>query len=212
MKLEKITKSLSFLGKNLLNEIAEFSEIKEIPANTAIIKEGQYLNFVPVVIEGIIKVFSIFEDKELLLYYIQNGESCIMSFNACLMNLPSKVLAQTETESKILLLPRTKLNDWLSKYPSLNKLIYQQYNTRYTDLLETINQVLFLKIDQRILDYLIKRARLTNSNIIQVTHKQIAHDIGSAREVVSRSIKKLEHQNIVKQQQKGIEVFLDNFL
>ncbi len=212
MELEKISRALAFLGKNLLEEIAEFSDLKEISAQTAIIKEGQYLNFVPIVIDGIVKVFSIFEEKELLLYYIESGESCIMSFNACLMNLPSKVLAETETDTKILLLPRTKLNDWLINYPSLNKLMYKQYNTRYSDLINTINQVLFLKIDQRILDYLIKRAKLTNDNMIQVTHKQIAHDIGSAREVVSRSIKKLEHQNLVKQHSKGIEIFLTNFV
>ncbi len=202
-----IERVLSFLGKELISEILEVSEIMDIPKGTKILREGQYVKVIPLVLEGLVKVFSSFEDRELLLYYIQPKESCIMSFAASLKNEPSKVFAITEEDSKILLLPIDKVSNWITQQPNINILFYQQYNLRYVELLDTINHVLFNKMDKRLYDFLQKKASLTQQNPIKISHRQIAEELGTAREVISRVMKKLEKENKVKQLNHSIEVF-----
>ncbi len=197
----------SYLGKELITEILETSAIKTFPVGTELVREGQYVKFIPIVLEGLIKVLTNMEDKELLLYYIQNEQSCIMSFSSCINNEKSKIVAITEEESVILLIPAEKLRLWVGKYPSLNKLFFQQYNLRYTELISTINQLLYYKLDKRLLDYLTDKVALTGKNPIKISHKEIAAELGTAREVISRLIKKLEKQDKLKQHHDRIELF-----
>jgi CRP/FNR family transcriptional regulator len=187
------------LNQKLATEIFEKSNIVDIPENIEVIHEGQYVKAVPIVTKGLIKVFTRNEDKELLLYYIQPGESCIMSFDACLKNIPSKVYASTETDSSVLLMPTDQVFRWMKEYPEFNSLFFLQYNQRYNELLGMINQLLFEKMDKRILDYLKAKQKLTGVNPVKISHRQIANDLGTAREVVSRVMKKLEHEGKVKQ-------------
>ncbi len=107
--MSNINKHLAFLGTTLLKEILKFSTIKKFPKGTEILSEEQYVKVLPIVIEGSVKVFSRFEERELLLYYIQPSQSCVMSFSACLNNLPSKIFATTEEDSEILLIPADKV-------------------------------------------------------------------------------------------------------
>lgn len=201
-----IPKVLSFLNHDLISEILEASEIKDITSDSEILREGQYVKVIPIVIEGLIKVFSNFDDKELLLYYIKPGESCIMSFAASLNNERSKVFAVAEKNTKVLLLPIEKVPFWINKFPSLNSLFYQQYNLRYSELLDTISHVLFDKMDKRLYDYLQKKTLLVKRNLIKISHRQIASELGTAREVVSRVMKKLENEGKVKQYSNSIEI------
>ena len=194
---DKISKTLAPLHPELRNAIWEHSIIKEIPAGTEILREGQYVKVVPIVIEGLIKVFNSYKDRELLLYYIQPEESCVMSFAASLSNGPSKVFAVTEEDTIALLVPSDKITRWISQYPGINSLFYNQYNKRYTDLLDTINHVLFDKMDKRLYSYLKSKVEVTGKNPLQISHRQIANELGTAREVVSRVMKKLEEQELV---------------
>ncbi|MCF6359859.1 MAG: Crp/Fnr family transcriptional regulator [Cyclobacteriaceae bacterium] len=203
---EIIRNSFSFLGEEALNELLSIGTIQTIPEGTQILREGQFVKVVPLVIEGLIKVYTKQEDKELLLYYIQPEESCIMSFSSSLSNDPSKVYAITESETKALLLPATEMNKWIKQFPNLNNLFFGMFKLRYADLLETINHLIFNKLDQRILLYLKNKSERTDSKIIPVTHKQIASELGTAREVVSRIIKKLEKEGLVLQLQEGIKL------
>lgn len=187
------------LSKQLSDEIINKSGIADIPENMEVMHEGQYVKAVPIVTKGLIKVFTRNEDKELLLYYIQPGESCIMSFDACLKNIPSKVYASTEKESSVLLMPVEQVFRWMKQYPEFNSLFFLQYNQRYNELLSMINQLLFEKMDKRIMDYLKAKQKLTGANPLKISHRQIANDLGTAREVVSRVMKKLEHEGKVKQ-------------
>ncbi|MEM6263931.1 MAG: Crp/Fnr family transcriptional regulator [Bacteroidota bacterium] len=168
--------------------------VKSFPANTPLIREGEYLPAVPLVIEGLVKVYSLHEDRELLLYYLQPGESCIMSFSACRQQHPSKIMAQTEVDSTLLFLPAEHMDTWMQEYPQLRTLFYLQYDQRYEDLLDTIGQVLFTKMDERLLAYLLEKAQIHETKQLELSHKAIAHDLGTAREVVTRLLKKLEHQ------------------
>ena len=190
----------------LQEQITNNAALVEIPADTEILREGQYVKVIPLVLEGLVKVFTKYEDKELLLYYIQPNESCVMSFTASLKNEPSKVYAITDENCKLLLLPVDKVAQWIGEFPDLNNLFFQQYNLRYSDLLETINQLLFDKMDKRLLDYLKEKVSLTKKNPLKISHRQIASELGTAREVISRVMKKLEQEAKVKQLSTTIEL------
>ncbi|WP_436515913.1 Crp/Fnr family transcriptional regulator [Ekhidna sp. To15] len=204
--MNEIHRSLSFLGPELLNKIEMSSVIKDIPKGTEILREGQFVKVIPIVLEGLVKVFSRYREKELLLYYIRSHESCIMSFAASLQNDPSKIHAVTEEDSRILLLPVNEVASWIKQFPSINSLFYQQYNLRYSELLDTISHVIFDKMDKRLLDYLTERSKLTKHNPIKVSHQQIANELGTAREVISRVMKKLELEGKVHQHSNSIEI------
>ena len=204
MDLKKV---LSHLEPGLITEITRAATNKDIPRNTEILREGQYVKVIPVVLKGLIKVFTRHEDKELLLYYIRPNESCIMSFSAGLKNEPSKVFAVTEEDTTALLLPIDEVRLWIKQFPEMNALFFQQYNLRYQDLLNTIHDVLFEKLDKRLYDYLREKVTLTGSNPLKISHRQIAADLGTAREVISRVMKKLENEGKAKQQGTSIEIF-----
>ena len=202
----EINKALSYLNPELVSEITKAAITKEIPIDTEILKEGQFVKVIPIVLNGLIKVFTRHKDRDLLLYYIRPNESCIMSFAASLKNEPSKVFALTEEDTTALLLPVDKVSTWIKQYPNLNDLFYQQYNLRYSELLDTIHHVLFEKMDTRLYDYLKEKVNLTNKNPIKISHRQIASELGTAREVISRVMKKLELEEKVKQHSNAIEI------
>ena len=146
------------------------------------------------------------KEKELLLYYIKPQESCIMSFSAGMKNEPSKIFAVAEEDTSALLLPTDKVALWVRDYPEVNHLFFQQYNLRYSDLLTTIHQLLFERMDKRLLDYLVNKSLLTGRNPIKISHRQIAAELGTAREVISRIMKKLENDGKVRQEANTIEI------
>jgi len=203
---EKTPTALAHLDPELAQQIISHSTTLDIPQNTEILRDGQYVKVIPIVLEGLIKVFTRHEDKELLLYYIQPNESCIMSFAAGLKNQPSRVFAITEEETQALLLPIDKVTLWIKQFPDINTLFFQQYNIRYSELLDTINHVLFHKMDSRLFNYLQEKSRLTGKNPIKISHRQIANELGTAREVISRVMKKLEVEGKVKQHSNQIEI------
>ncbi|MBL7765861.1 MAG: Crp/Fnr family transcriptional regulator [Chitinophagaceae bacterium] len=203
-----IEKKFKYLGKDLLAELLEVSVIKTFPANTELVREGQYVKYIPIVLQGLVKVFTQFEEKELLLYYIKPEQSCIMSFSSCINNDKSKIFAITEEESTVLLIPSEKITKWVIHFPTINMLFYQQYDLRYSELVDTIHQMLYYKLDKRLLDYLSEKVKVKGKNPVKISHKEIANDLGTAREVVSRIVKKLEKQNVLKQYHDSIELFL----
>ena len=203
---EEIYQKFSYLKKDLVDEFIRIGVVKDIPRNTQILRGGQYVKVIPIVIEGLIKVFTRYEDKELLLYYIQEKESCIMSFSASLRNEPSKVFALTEEDTRALLLPVDKVEKLTMQFPDINNLFFQQYNVRYTDLLDTINHLLFSRMDKRLHAYLVDKGKLKNSKEIKISHRQIANELGTAREVITRTMKKLESEGLIRQQANYIEL------
>lgn len=202
-------KILSFLTPELLQQVLQSSTIKDIPKGTEILREEQYVKELPIVIEGLVKVYSRFDEKELLLYYIEPAQSCIMTFYAALKNTASKVYAVTEEKSKILLIPVQFLPAWLRDYPAFNELFYNQFNLRYTELLDTIGHLLLDKMDKRLYDHLKKKTLLMNEDFIKMSHNQIANELGTAREVVTRVLKKLENEGKIEQNSTGIKIIAE---
>lgn len=206
LTIDEIRPHLPAFPAELLEEIAEHGLLKEVPEAVEILKEGQYVKMIPIVLEGLVKVFTRAEDKELLLYYIGPAQSCIMSFSAGLSNAPSRIFAFTEDPSLLLLLPTDKLSRWVKQYPALNELFFQQYNLRYTEMLDTINSLLFDKLDQRLYNYLLEKSKLKGEKLLNLRHKQIAGELGTAREVVTRVMKRLEQEGKVRQVPDGIQI------
>lgn len=204
--MENIKKRLSFLKPQLIDNIIEVSDVKNIPNGTEILKEEQYVKVLPIVLEGLVKVYSKFNDKELLLYYIEPSQSCVMTFYAALKNTPSKVYATTEEDSKILLIPVQHLSTWLKVYPDFNELFYNQFNLRYSELLDTIGHLLLDKMDKRLFEHLKKKLRLSNTTTVKMSHNQLANELGTVREVITRVLKKLETDGKVEQTHEGIKI------
>lgn len=184
---------LSFLNPDLVDIIVKESSVKEIPKGTEILREHQYVKVLPIVIKGLVKVYSKFNEKELLLYYIEPAQSCAITFYAALKNTPSKVFATVEEDSIILLIPVQHIPRWLKEYPDFNELFYNQFNLRFFELLDTISHLLLDKMDKRLYEYLKKKSALiNNNNSIKMSHRKIANELGTAREVITRVLKKLE--------------------
>lgn len=199
MKKENIPQAFSHFSPDLVSEIMTTGIRKVIPKETEILRAGQYVKVIPIVLKGLIKVCTRHEGKELLLYYIRPDESCIMSFAASLKNEPSNVFALTEEDTTALLLPVDKVGGWTKQFPDINTLFFQQYNLRYGELLDTIHHVLFDRMDKRLYDYLQEKVSLTGKNPLKLSHRQIANELGTAREVVSRVMKKLESEGKLQQ-------------
>lgn len=174
----------------LLDAMEESCQTMKVPGGQVIMEEGAYVNGLPIVLNGRVKVFTSGEEKDLLLYYLKPGETCIMSFSACISESKSKVTAITEVDTEILMIGVDRLDNWLRAFNSLNRYLYDLHNRRYLDLLQTIDQLIFWKLDERILSYL--RERATDGNpAVSCTHQEIANDLGSSREVITRVLKKL---------------------
>jgi CRP/FNR family transcriptional regulator len=203
-----VARYLQFFPEGLISEIAEFGDLAEIPEGTQLLREGQYVKVLPIVLNGLVRVFTQVEDRELLLYYIQPSESCVMSFSSIITNHTSRISAITEEDSLILLLPSEKMADWIREFPKLNELFFQQYNARYLELLDTIHQLLFNRLDQRLFGYLAEVARVKGTRTILVKHREIAQQLGTSREVITRAMRKLEAEGKIRQTPAGIELVI----
>lgn len=204
MKLKQL---FPHLKPEVIDHIHSVSEEVIVPAGTQILREGQYVAAIPIVLEGLVKVYTRSEDRELLLYYIQPKESCVMSFYTALRSDKSRIFAITEQDTTAIMIPADKIGLLIREYPDINTLFFDLYNTRYIDLLDTIHHVLFNKLDERVLQYLEKKSSISGSSTLKMTHQQIANEVGTAREVISRILKKLESEGEISLSSEGIQIF-----
>ena len=197
---------LPFVNQSLADEIYKYSTEKVIPENTELVRTGQHIQSLPLVLDGLVKVFTSYNEKEFLLYHIKPSESCVLSFITSNQNKPSTFFAKTEEASRILFLPISKVELWIKKYPDFNAMYLKLFSNRYYDLIGTLNHVLFDRLDFRLYRYLCKKVSFSNSIIVKMSHKQISYELGTSREVISRILKKLEFEKKVKQIKGGIIV------
>ena len=184
--------------EDLLNEINEVASYKEIRQGFKLIEIGEYIKTMPLLLSGVIKILR--EDKkgdELLLYFLENGDTCAMSINCCIRHKKSEIRAITETDSKLIMVPIDKMEEWMTKYPGWRNFILESYHSRLNELLETVDSIAFLNMDQRLLKYLKDKARVTGNNTINSTHQEIAYELHTSRVVVSRLLKKLENMGVL---------------
>lgn len=177
----------------LVEKLYEYGIVKAFPAGSVILNENAHIRSIPIVTKGIIKVSKTEDDgKEILLYYINAGESCIMSFLGGIHHETSKVKAEVEEDAELLLLPIDKVTLFIKEYPQWLEYIFRLYHKRFEELLDVVNAIAFKKVDERLLDLLQKKYTLSQSKLIHITHEQLANELGTARVVVSRLLKQLE--------------------
>jgi CRP/FNR family transcriptional regulator len=195
------------INKQLLDKLLKEGTVKSFPPEAVIIEEHDYIKNVPIVLSGSIKVFKLDEDgRELLLYYIKPGESCVMSFLGAACNGTSKIRAVVEEQAEVLILPVYKAIDLIRDNPSWLEFIFQLYNRRFEELLAVVNAVVFQNVDDRLWDLLKTKVKMLNTMELNVTHQQVADELGTAREVVSRLLKQLERNNKIQLSRNKIKV------
>ena len=174
-------------------EIRESGSIKEFKAGDVILDMNAYVNYIPLIISGSMKVMRTEEDgREILLYYITPGESCIVSILSAIKQDTSKIKAIVEEDAEILLISTARAKEWIRKYPEWTEFIFTLYQKRFENLLDIVNSVAFQKVDARIMQLLMQKSELYHSKEINVTHQQIADELGITREAASRVLKQLE--------------------
>ncbi|MEZ4797406.1 MAG: Crp/Fnr family transcriptional regulator [Flavobacteriaceae bacterium] len=204
--IEKLKSVNHFFNKDLLTEISTHGNLKSFGKNEIIIDIGQKLEFVPILINGNIKVSRDDNDSEILLYVLESGDTCAMSLTCCLSNRSSKIRAVTDKPSEVIMISIEKMQEWMSKYEDWRNFILQSYQTRFNEMLETIDTLAFMKMDERLYKYLIDQVKLNASEIIESTHQNIAEDLNTSRVVISRLLKQLEIDGKIKLGRNKIEV------
>jgi CRP/FNR family transcriptional regulator len=179
-------------------ELFQYGIVKTFPVDYVLQQESGSIRSIPIVLKGSLKVMRTEEDgREILLYYILAGESCIMSFLAGLNDDTSKVKAVVEEEAEILLIPLDKASQLVRTNPQWIDFIFKLYHKRFEELLNVVNAVAFQKLDVRVLDALTKKVASAKTNELHITHQQVAEELGTSREVISRVLKQMEHEKLV---------------
>ena len=177
----------------LLNEINQVGTFKEIPAGFKMMEIGDYVKAMPLLVSGAIKILREDTDgDELLLYFLEKGDTCALTLTCCVAQTKSKIRAIAETDSKLIMIPIQQMEELSEKYKSWRHFVFESYNNRLNEMLETIDSIAFLKMDERLLKYLAEKVRISKNNTIHKTHQEIAYELHTSRVVISRLLKKLE--------------------
>ncbi|OAD46555.1 Crp/Fnr family transcriptional regulator [Polaribacter atrinae] len=193
--------------EDLISEIEKLGVSKVFKEDTTIIEVGDYIKSMPLLISGAIKILR--EDEkgdEIVLYYLEKGDTCAMTLSCCMGQTKSKIRAVAETDVELIMLPKEKMAEWLGKYKTWQAYILQTYHNRMDELLEALDTIAFLKMDERLFKYLKDKAMVTHNDLLHVTHKQISEDLHTSRVVISRLLKKLENERKIQLFRNSIKV------
>lgn len=194
--------------KGLINEIVANAKLIEFKEGDVLIDIGKYIKTVPLLISGAIKIMREDKDKgELLLYFIEKGDTCAMTLACCVGDKKSEVKAIAENDGMVAMIPVVKMEEWLGEYKTWRAFVMESYNNRFVELLGALDNIAFMNMDSRLYSYLVEKAQINHSNTINKTHKEIADDLNSSRVVVSRLLKAMENEGKIKLNRSSIELF-----
>ena len=196
-----------FFEDDLLKEIQEVGKLKQVSEGSIIMDIGDKITNMPLILNGAIKVMR--EDEEgddLILYFVEQGDTCAMTITCCMGETKSEIRAIAETDTNILMIPVQKMQEWMHKYKTWQSFILQSYHERMKELLEAIDGIAFLKMDERLLRYLRDKAMVNRDDLVKTTHQEIADDLHTSRVVISRLLKKLEKDGKIKLNRNSIKV------
>ncbi len=191
----------------LIDEISQLATIREFAEGDRLIDIGQYIRQMPLLISGAIKIIR--EDRiegELLLYFLERGDTCAMTLACCMGETKSEVRAEAETDGVVAMIPVEKMEEWLGKYKSWRHFVFISYNKRLSEMLSAIDNLAFMKLDQRLLHYLREKSKVNQSTVISNTHQEIAYELNTSRVVISRLLKAFENDGIIKLNRNTIEI------
>ncbi|MDT0677906.1 Crp/Fnr family transcriptional regulator [Autumnicola musiva] len=194
--------------EELIAEIEKIGILKSVKEGDIIIDINDYIKAMPLLLQGAIKILR--EDKEgneLLLYFLERGDTCALTLSCCLGETKSEVRAVVERDTSFIMVPIAKIEDWTVKYKSWRNFVFESYHSRLTEMLETIDTLAFMNMDERLLRYLQDKAKINQAEKLQVTHQQVAYDLNTSRVVISRLLKKLELEGKILLQRNHILVY-----
>lgn len=196
MEIEQFLQPL--FEPELFDQILKVGRLQEVKEGQIVISPGQPIVFMPIVLEGTLKVSMVEENgKELLMYYLSSTDSCAMTFTCCMQQQKSHILAQAEEDSKLWLIPVEHMEEWMKQYSSWRNFVMSTMQSRFYEVLRALDMVAFNSLDIRLLNYLKERSKTTGKTVLTISHEKIANDLASSRVVISRMLKKLENQGRV---------------
>lgn len=180
--------------KAFMAELNQSAELATVPKDTILAEQGKYMKVIPLLTKGSIRVFrqDLDLDREILVYYISPGETCMMSLVASFGDMKSQVSAVTESDSEMYMIPIGKVREWQIKFESWNGFIIQTFMNRYRELMNAMEDLSFQSVDVRLAHYLSQYRKRTNSSTLRITHQGLANELGTARVVISRILKQME--------------------
>ncbi|MCU0388745.1 MAG: Crp/Fnr family transcriptional regulator [Chitinophagaceae bacterium] len=191
----------------LMEDILSCCAMREIPAGTVIMRSGQFIRSTVLVLEGLIKVYRTDDDgNEFFMYHLGPGDACALSMTCAISSEKSAISAKTSKDSTLMMIPIEKMDEWMSEYRSWYQFVVKTYRIRFDELLQTLDSVAFRHMDERIEFYLKRHKEKLGTNIIPVTHQEIAQELNSSREVISRLLKKLSEMGKIKLNRYNIEI------
>ena len=191
----------------LLDEIAKVAVYKEFKADDYLIEIGDYIKTMPLLLTGAIKILR--EDEngdELLLYFLERGDTCAMTLTCCMGQSKSRIRAIAETNGAMLMIHVEKMEEWLTKYKTWRNFVFDSYNVRLNEMLEAIDTLAFMNLDERLYKYLTDKAKVIGDTEIKNTHQEIAYEMHTSRVVISRLLKALELKGKIKLHRNKIEI------
>jgi CRP/FNR family transcriptional regulator len=191
----------------LLDEIAKVAVYKEFKADDYLIEIGDYIKTMPLLLTGAIKILR--EDEngdELLLYFLERGDTCAMTLTCCMGQSKSRIRAIAETDGAMLMIPVEKMEEWLTKYKTWRNFVFDSYNVRLNEMLEAIDTLAFMNFAERLYKYLTDKAKVIGDTEIKNTHQEIAYEMHTSRVVISRLLKALELKGKIKLHRNKIEI------
>ena len=197
-----------FDQRDLVDWLVEQSQCKTLEADTRLLQTGSTIRHIPLVLSGLVKVSrEDAEGREIFLYYIQPGETCAMTMSACYRGDFSRINAVTqESGTLLLLLPADKIQEATRRFPAWQRFAFDSFGSRYDELLYTLEGVVFQQLDERLRRYLREKASAQHSNRLQISQQQIADDLNSSREVISRLIRQFEEKGLLRHARGVIEI------
>lgn len=197
--METITNVFTYIfEKDLIEEIEKVGQLRSFEKGETIVSYTQELTHIPLILSGALKVFKQNDDgDELLLYYLESGDTCSMSLTCCMRSKKSEIRAETESSGEMVMIPIEFMSEWILKYDTWRAFIFESYQSRFDELLDSIDQLAFHDLNDRVMKYLRDKVIATKSNELHCTHQEIADEINSSRVVISRILKKLEQQGLI---------------
>ena len=193
--------------KKLRDELQEKSEIKYFKSGEQLMRTGQYFRSTMLIVEGLVKVYR--EDdqgNEFFMYYLQPGQACALSMVCATKSEASQLMAKAVRDTTVIAVPLQFMDTWMAEYKTWYQFVLETYRSRFEELLVTIDHVAFRAMDERLVFYLKRHKETLKTNLIEVSHQEIADELNSSREVISRLLKKLEQMGKVKLNRNSIEI------
>lgn len=197
----------SVFEKDLIEEIVDIGLYKRFDSGELLIDIGDEMTHIPFILKGVVKIsLEDLKEKEILLYFLERGDTCAISFINCIHRSQSVFRGLVEADTECILVPVNRIEEWLIRHKSWREFILNSYHNRLMEMVEVLESLAFLNLDKRIMKYLSEEARILHSKNVEVSHEAIANDLNTSRVVVSRLLKILEKKEMIKLGRKSIRI------